>query len=90
MGDRFKPESVIGMKQNMQDPEKLGHRGGGNAGDGPVPDFHRDQFRPGNWKSEKLTVCTPDQIPRISEIQVFTRPDVPGVLPIGPRGHGAG
>ena len=33
-----------------------------------------------NWKPEKLTVCTPDQIPRISEIQVFSRPEVPGVL----------
>ena len=37
-----------------------------------------------NWKPEKLTVCNPDQIPRISEFQLFTYSAHSGILPTGP------
>jgi len=80
-------------RRRWADPEKLGHRGGGNAGDGPVPDFHRDQFRPGNWKSEKLTVCTPDQIARIPDFQDFRfspAQTYPESCRLGPVGEGVG
>jgi hypothetical protein len=43
-----------------------------------------------NWKPEKLTVCTPDQIPRISEIQVFTRQTYPEFCRLARGGMGLG